>query len=341
MVRWLAALAAVFLIVPAAPMAHADEPVEVTQSFTGLENLGQGWAYEGWLIVGGAPVSTGTFTVDDDGVPSATRAAVLEVGDAAGVAAFVLTLEPAPDPDPAPSAWHLLGGDFVDGTAQLSVGHAAALGDDFSGAAGSYILAAPSARDAATYKNGIWWLDPAPPEPSSGPGPSLTLPDLPAGWVYEGWVVGPDGPVSTGRFIAVRGADSDGAGIGAGQWLTPAFPGQDFVLPFPKDLTSGYAAVISVEPEPDNSPAPFTLKPLVDTSIDDVGGGALQAMGINAGSFPAGVAVVTAPEPPAEAPAPAQLPKTGGDLLPLMAAAGLLGILLLAGGALALRRLRA
>ena len=112
-------------------------------SFAGLENLGPGWAYEGWLIVDGAPVSTGAFTIDDSGTPSATIFAV-HASDASKATAFVLTIEPSPDMEPAPSAVHLLGGDIVDGSADLSVGHAAALGNDFAGASGSYILSAPS-----------------------------------------------------------------------------------------------------------------------------------------------------------------------------------------------------
>ena len=99
--------------------------------------------------------------------------------------------------------------------------------------------------------------------------PGLDLPELPAGWTYEGWVVGPDGPISTGTFDAADMADSDGAGADAGPDMTPPFPGQDFVDPA-QTLTGGYMAVISVEPVPDNSPAPFTIKPLADMSIEDV-----------------------------------------------------------------------
>ena len=55
------------------------------------------------------------------------------------------------------------------------------------------------------------------------------------------------------------------------------FPGEDFLnnapemLSFPTDITGG-TAVISVEPDPDNSAGPFTLKPLVhgiDTMATD------------------------------------------------------------------------
>ena len=37
-------------------------------------------------------------------------------------------------------------------------------------------------------------------------------------------------------------------------------------------------AVISVEPVPDNSPMPFVLKPLADTSVEDVAPPTTQAM---------------------------------------------------------------
>ena len=44
-----------------------EEPMETTTksislSFTGLEDLGDDAVYEGWIIVNGAPVSTGTFS---------------------------------------------------------------------------------------------------------------------------------------------------------------------------------------------------------------------------------------------------------------------------------------
>ncbi len=252
--------------------------------FTGLEDLGPGWVYEGWVIVEDQPVSSGRFTVDADGRPSA--ASFLVPVEREEVDAFVLTIEPDPDPDPAPSATHLLGGDFRGRKAKLRTAHPAALGSNFRRARGDYILNAPSGASlSAPYTHGIWWLDPA-----AGPGPSLNLPALPTGWVYEGWVVGAGGPISTGTFTAVAAADSDGAGPASGPDPAPPFPGQDFVNP-PIDLTTGYAAVISIEPYPDNSAAPFTLKPLVDGNIDDPGApGVAQAMDNNARSFPTGVA---------------------------------------------------
>ncbi len=73
-------------------------------------------------------------------------------------------------------------------------------------------------------------------------------------------------PVTSGTFTAVDMADGNApfSGMGSG----PMFPGEDYVnhapdgLMFPTDL-SGATFVISVEPSPDNSPAPFVYKPLV------------------------------------------------------------------------------
>ena len=53
----------------------------------------------------------------------------------------------------------------------------------------------------------------------------------------------------------------------------------------------GHQAVISIEPDPDDSAGPFTLKPLVDMSVEDVGPGVLQPMANNAASLPTGTAI--------------------------------------------------
>jgi hypothetical protein len=189
-----------------------------------------------------------------------------------------------PDPDSGPSATHYLAGSFTNPTANLTVTDASGLGDDFTSASGSYILETPSTGGTpGDYASGIWWLD-----PGAGPGVSLSLPMLPQGWAYEGWVVGPGGPITTGRFQLAAGADDDGTGPTAGPDGGPPFPGQDYINPLLSLI--GYAAVISIEPEPDNSPDPFTLKPLIDTDVVDVGAGVLQTMAGNTASFPTGTA---------------------------------------------------
>ncbi len=243
--------------------------------FKGLNNPGEGWAYEGWLIVDGQPVSTGVFTINEKSMASATEFEV-DAEALQNATAFVLTIEPSPDADPAPSPIHILAGDFQGDSATLSVAHPAALGTDFADVTGSYILGAPSSKmGAEDYRKGIWW-------------PSLNLPTLPEGWTYEGWVVGPDGPITTGRFAAGNMADSDGNGPTAGPNAGPSFPGQDFIDPA-IDLTTGYTAVITIEPNPDTAPGPFFLKLLVDKTIEDVGDHGSQDMENQANTFPTGV----------------------------------------------------
>ncbi|MCA9589477.1 MAG: anti-sigma factor [Myxococcales bacterium] len=254
--------------------------------FKGLEPLGPDYVYEGWLLVDGAPVSAGRFSLTD---PSRALyfSGPRSVLDRA--TAYILTIEPKVGDDPAPSKTHVLAGDIMRGygypRASLTISHKAALGTDFSTAAGSYFLQTPTSPEPDDYAQGIWFLNP-------GAGtPSLSLPTLPEGWVYEGWVVGADGPVSTGRFKVATGADSDGAGPAAGPNAGPPFPGQDFITP-PRNLVGG-KVVISVEPEMDDSPAPFAIKPLVDGEVTDVGPGVLQPLGnASAANAPRGIAVV-------------------------------------------------
>ena len=70
---------------------------------------------------------------------------------------------------------------------------------------------------------------------------------------------------------------ADDAAPFSGSMSGPAYPGEDLLenapsgLNFPLNLAGG-TAVISIEPSPDNSAAPFLLKPLVgaiSASADD------------------------------------------------------------------------
>mmetsp|Transcript_12533 Transcript_12533/g.13926 ORF Transcript_12533/g.13926 Transcript_12533/m.13926 type:complete len:231 (-) Transcript_12533:128-820(-) len=133
----------------------------------------------------------------------------------------------------------------------------------FANTAGSFFLATPTSANDTDECNGIWFFD------GENGNPSLVLPQPPAGWVYEGWVVDMSDPqnpmpMSTGTFTSASGPDSDGAGPYAGSDNpAPMFPGQDYVVIMPKNLCNNYTAVISIEPNPDRNPdIPFFLKPL-------------------------------------------------------------------------------
>ena len=258
-----------------------DETAELRLNLLGLENLGPRAVYEGWVMVNGSPVTTGRFTVNDNGTLSQTSFTLN--GDQANAAStFLLTIEPATGDVPAPTDVRLLAGDFNAGRteASVSIGHAMALGTNFASAQGRFILATPTTADTNDDALGLWWLTMVNGAPQAG----LTLPALPSGWIYEGWVVLNGQPISTGRFRTAAGADSDGAGPTAGALGAPPFPGQDFITP-PRSLPGG-AAVISIEPMVDNSPAPFTLKPLSLTIGAGVGPANVQTMinGVGNGS---------------------------------------------------------
>ncbi len=250
---------------------------ELTLNLSGLEALGDDFVYEGWIIVNGSPVSTGTFssvtfpqsfTVDSDELASATK--------------FVLSIEPAVDTDPAPADTKILAGDFSGNSASVSSNGIVA---DFNSASGKYILATPTNGPDTDELSGVWFLDIT----SGTPAVGLDLPVLPNGWKYEGWAVIDGKPVSSGTFTDINDFDDNATttlfkgDLGDG----PAFPGEDYLqnapsgLTFPTDLR-GSTIVISVEPYPDNSSAPFTLKPLAHVVPSD----AADHVTINMGTGP-------------------------------------------------------
>lgn len=257
---------------------------DLTLNIDGLEDLGADFAYEGWVIVDGSPVSTGTFSVDGDGNLSQST---FEVDNASLEAAtmFVLSIEPVPDTDPAPAPTKLLAGAFDGTNASLST---ATVGSGFENSTGKYIIAAPTGTGAANEEfSGIWFLD----NSSGSAVAGLDLPALEPGWKYEGWVVIDGTPVTTGTFTDANAADE--AAPFSGTNGGPSYPGEDFLvnapsgLTFPTDLR-GRTAVISIEPDPDNSAAPFTLKPLAGMIPASLSGNPYSLNNNVTASYPSG-----------------------------------------------------
>ena len=167
---------------------------ELQLNISGLENLGPDARYEGWVIIDGAPVTTGVFTVNNAGQMSQNIFEVpASVDKLKRATVFVLTIEPYPDNSPAPSDQHLLAGNFGGTTANLTIDHPAALNTNFSSASGNFILATPTTATMADELSGVWFIDIS----GGGPAAGLQLPTLPAGWRYEGWAVINGMPVTT------------------------------------------------------------------------------------------------------------------------------------------------
>ena len=296
------ATCALLLVTGLGLAACDDGPTEpeimtLAMSFTGLEPLANGYHYEGWAIVAGAPVATGKFNVNASGAMVDLNGGPIAGGafdtgvDLEGATDIVITIEPAGDTDAIPSETHVLAGTVSNGSATLSVGHGAALGSTFTAATGSYILATPTDGANTNENSGIWFLSLA----SGAPAVGLSLPTLPAGWVYEGWAVIGGMPVTTGRFTSATGVDRSApfSGTQAG----PPFPGEDFLLrgpaglTFPTNLAAG-TAVISIEPEPDDAAGPFTLKPLAGAIPANAVDHVTYALPNNAAGFPTGTATI-------------------------------------------------
>lgn len=114
--RW--AIAAVAAAALAACRGGDDAPILRLQ-LTGLEDLGKDAVYEGWLVINGAPVTSGRFSVDAAGKLSQTDFPIT-AEQAAAATAFVLTIEPAAGDAPAPTDTHPRAGGVGDrgGTGQ-------------------------------------------------------------------------------------------------------------------------------------------------------------------------------------------------------------------------------
>ncbi|WP_223033184.1 anti-sigma factor [Hanstruepera marina] len=260
------------------PNTPVNSPL--TLNLSGLEDLGSDYVYEGWIIVDGAPISTGTFSSVT--FPQTFMVSTAQLNSAT---TFVLSIEPAIDSDPAPADTKVLAGDFSGNSANVNTG---ILGD-FSNASGAFFLRTPTdegGMNNGNDENGVWFGTPGMP-----PVPNFNLPTLPDGWTYEGWVVGDSGPLTTGTFNVFDMAD-DAAPFSETVQPGPPVPGEDFFLnepageTFPLDIRNR-TVVISVEPVPDNSPAPFAMKPLVGTA-GMATAPAVHDFGQNLGSLPSG-----------------------------------------------------
>ena len=268
---------------------NASTTADLTLNLQGLEALGSDFVYEGWIIVNGAPVSTGTFSssifpqtfqVDEVLLNSATR--------------FVLSIEPAVDTDPLPAATKVLAGDFAENTASVWVAPVTVDADDFMDSWGRFFLRTPTDEAMGTANNmndefGIWFGTPGTMPPTAG----LGLPTLAPGWKYEGWVVVDGvGPISTGTFTGFTEVDDFNGFSGDENTVGPPIPGEDFFLTppagfsFPLDVR-GRTAVISIEPSPDDSPAPFAMKPLVGVAGNDTAP-STHTLNQNLGTLPSG-----------------------------------------------------
>jgi hypothetical protein len=281
-----AALAAVLIgLVPASAQAGAPKhPLAIAAK--DLPRL-TGALYEAWVITGDRKLSAGVFNVRE----RRHRNVVLLRSpiDPARADMIVVTIEPVPDPDPGPSSVAILVGKPGRHVAALR------FPSDLSEAAGTYLLATPTDDDPANETGGVWFVDPA-----AGPGPSLKLPQPPAGWVFEGWGVTQGTPLTTGRFTNVAGSDL--ASPFSGPNPGPPFPGEDFLTGLPAGVTppvnladGGSMVVVTLEPDiggvDPTGDGPFSIKPLVASVPAGASPGTSMQLRRDLSTVPRGVAL--------------------------------------------------
>ncbi|WP_442845482.1 anti-sigma factor [Leeuwenhoekiella sp. H156] len=267
-----------------------DRTTVTLESVTRLEQLPPGAEYQVWLVSGGENISLGRFRNLSNG--QQFSALTGQVDNASGIK---ISIEPGNDPSPEISNTVILSGNFNGNSADLSI--EGSLGS-FSNASGVFTLWTPTDNNVNNNQNGVWFLRPNGGNPQAG----LSLPTLPSGWVYEGWVEVDNASnqtklLSTGRFARSSGEDMFG-GYSSTLNDPPQFPGEDFVeLTFLSQIGFNSAPnltftkiFISVEPEPDfDRTAPFVMQPLVTNPSSNKLYPEVQNMQLNTLSFPRAV----------------------------------------------------
>jgi hypothetical protein len=145
---------------------------------------------------------------------------------------FYLTVERksvANDSALVPSTKKLLSGSFTFAASDLSIGENTG---NLENVNGFFSLATPTNGTNTDELSGVWFMDSLSTNPVSG---LKKLPELYAGWIYEGWVEINGQMVSTGRFSNPKAADLYAAYSDTSAGFI--FPGEDFLNNAPSGLT--------------------------------------------------------------------------------------------------------
>jgi len=233
-------------------------------SIDGLPDLDQG-TYAAWLKdAAGAATLVGDFT---DGAGASLDAP----GSLDAYNELIVTIEQDVVPTD-PSDATVLFGAIEGGVADL------AFAFDASAYAGRATQWTPTDGVDDNHHQGVWFMVL---EADAGV-PALELPEVPAGWLLEGWVTTQGVRMSTGQFSAAAGNDSACTYCGAGD--LPGVPGEDFVdnLPTaitdPIDLGAGDTSVV-VSLSPDVFDFDTTGEGIFDLSLLELDVAANQAVG--------------------------------------------------------------
>lgn len=243
--------------------------------------LAEGFIYKGWAKVGELYYATSGFNVTQTGqflteVGAFRDKSFVLAADISGADIVMISIEGKRGGGAEPSGSVVLAADVTSGAITLSISHSAALGAQFAGQTGQFTVMTPSDVDPSNETNGVWFV--------TGSGDNLeaalSLPPLPQGWAYEGWVESGGVLLSTGRFTSNSGNDL------ASPFSfpdVPLFPGEDFLINAPSGVTfpfdvSGATVTITAEPQPDDTPLPYGIRVLRGQIPASVQGGTVHQL---------------------------------------------------------------
>ena len=242
-----------------------EQEVAKVQVRLELENLApllDGYTYQAWAKIGFITLPSERFNVVENGsfVNSSgqfIQNAFIFTEDISDASQVFITIEDKRDSDETPSGTVVLAGDVSGSSATLSMTHPLALNTSFGGQSGSFMLMSWVSGAPVDDTSGLWFIEGTRNAPTAG----LSLPTLPDGWTYEGWVDKGGALVSTGTFRDNSGHDLERLYSTSD---TPPFPGEDFVENPPAGVTfpldpSGGTVQITVEPFPDDTVLPYGI----------------------------------------------------------------------------------
>lgn len=242
--------------------------VQVRLDVENLPPLQDGFTYQAWARVGAETHGADPFNVTETGsflneAGQIIQNVVVFPVDISEAREIFVTIEEKRDSDALPSGTVVLAGDVTEFEAALSVAHERALGTMFDNQTGTFMLLNWMSGASSDETSGVWFINGSREVPSAG----LSLPPLPEGWIYEGWVDLGGRLVSTGPFrensthdLQRLYSDTD----------TPPYPGEDFLENPPEGVTfpldpAGATIRVSVEPFPDDTEQPYGIYVLSGT----------------------------------------------------------------------------
>jgi len=234
--------------------------LQIRLELENLPPLQDGFAYQAFARLGAEIHATDKFNTTENG--SFVNAAgqfiqntlTFDV-DVSEASVIFVTIQEKRDSNDEPSGTVVFAGDLSGSVANLTQSHPSAFGVSLNGQTGSFMLMSYVANAQPSDVSGLWFVEGSKAAPRAG----LSLPALPEGWHYEGWIEVGGTLISTGAFRDNEGADA------ARQYSnsdTPLFPGEDFEENAPDGVTfplnpAGGTVHVTVEPFPDDTVEPY------------------------------------------------------------------------------------